>query len=66
MEDLKDLTLQELKDKLEDTRMDVGKLRLDHAVSPLENPMELRLKRRDVARMLTELNTRDQSNNETA
>ena len=66
MEDLKDLSLQELKDKLADARLDIGKLRLDHAISPLENPMGLRTRRRDIARMLTELSTRDEANKETA
>ena len=50
MSDLKDLTIQELEDKLEDERQAVNKLRFDHTVSPLEDPMELRRKRKDIAR----------------
>jgi large subunit ribosomal protein L29 len=66
MSELKDLTLQELQDKLEDDRKAVAKLRFDHAVSPLEDPMELRRKRKDIARMLTELNMRDKANTQQA
>lgn len=65
MEELKELKLQELKDKLEDTRSELGKLRLDHAISPLENPMLMREKKKDIARMLTELNTREEESTTT-
>ena len=68
MEELKELNMQELKDKLEDTRSELGKLRLDHAISPLENPMLMREKRKDIARLLTEMGTREEetTNNEEA
>ena len=39
---LKDLTVQELQDKLQEERSALAKLRFDHAVSPVENPMLLR------------------------
>lgn len=66
MEDLKDLTEQELKDVLEDSRAEMNKMRFDHAISPLENPMQLRGKRKDIARMLTEVNKRAKANKEQA
>ena len=57
--ELKDLTQQELQDKLQDERSALTKLRFNHTVSPVENPMQLRSKRKDVARILTELRKRE-------
>lgn len=56
--ELKDLTVQELQERLGDERQTLHKLRFSHAVSPIENPMQLRFKRKDVARILTELRKR--------
>jgi large subunit ribosomal protein L29 len=60
--DLKDLTLVELQDKLQDERSTLNKMRFSHAVSPVENPMQLRSKRKNVARILTELRKREIAN----
>ena len=57
--ELKDLTLVELQDKLQDTRSTLDKLRFNHTVSPIDNPMQLRSKRKEVARILTELRKRE-------
>lgn len=57
--DLKDLTEVELRDKLSDERSTLTKLRFNHAVSPIENPMMMRQKRKEVARILTELRKRE-------
>lgn len=60
--ELKDLTPQELQDKLQEERSTLTKLRFNHTVSPVENPMQLRQKRKDVARILTELRKRELNN----
>jgi len=39
------------------------KLTLNHAISPLDNPLKIRNTRRDVARMATELSTRKLNEN---
>ena len=57
--ELKDLTVQELNDKLNEERTSLTKLRFSHTVSPIENPMQLRSKRKEVARILTELRKRE-------
>jgi large subunit ribosomal protein L29 len=59
---LKELTLQELQDKLQDERSMLTKLRFNHTVSPIENPMQLRAKRKELARILTELRKRELAN----
>lgn len=61
--ELKDLTVAELQDKLQEERSSLTKLRFNHTVSPIESPMQLRSKRRDVARILTELRNRELANN---
>jgi len=35
------------------------KMRLNHAVSPIENPRNMRSTRKDIARILTELRRRE-------
>jgi large subunit ribosomal protein L29 len=60
--ELKDLTVVELQDKLQEERSTLTKLRFSHTVSPIESPMRLRTKRKEVARILTELRMRELAN----
>ena len=60
--ELKDLTVVELTDKLKEDRSALTKLRFSHTVSPIESPMRLRSKRKEVARILTELRQRELAN----
>jgi large subunit ribosomal protein L29 len=57
-QDIKDLTPQELQDKVQESQIAYKKARFNHAVSPLDNPLSLRDMRRDVARLKTELTVR--------
>lgn len=57
-QDIKDLTPQELQDKVQESQITYKKARFNHAVSPLDNPLSLRDMRRDVARLKTELTVR--------
>lgn len=61
--DLTELTVPELQDKLQETRATLDKLRFSHAVSPIESPVQLRTRRKDLARVLTELRKRELANN---
>ena len=54
----KDLSLTELRDKLAEEKNTYTKLKLGHAVSPIENPMKIRVTRRNIARLQTELHSR--------
>ena len=56
---ISEMTTDEIKDKLSEEVEMVSKLKLSHAVSPLENPMQLKDRRQDVARLKTELNKRE-------
>lgn len=58
-EDLNNLTSEDLKQRLHDDADRLQKLRFNHAVNPLENPLQLRYLRREVARLKTELRKRE-------
>ena len=58
-ENIKDMSTADLQEKLEQTREQLVKLRLNNAVSPLENPNQIRNTRQNIARYLTELRRRE-------
>lgn len=55
---VKDLTTDEVREKIRDERANYVKMKMAHAVSPIENPMKLRASRRAIARLETELRKR--------
>lgn len=55
---IREMTTDEVQDALLNERESVSKLKMQHAISPLENPMVLKEKRKDVSRLLTELTKR--------
>jgi large subunit ribosomal protein L29 len=56
---IKELSLAELKERLEEELKQLVKLRLNHAVSPLENPNKIKVYRKTIARIKTELRKRE-------
>lgn len=62
-ENIKDLSTADLKERLEQTREQLLKMRLNHAVSPLDNPNQIRATRKNIARYLTELRRRELEGN---
>ncbi|MDR2130041.1 MAG: 50S ribosomal protein L29 [Odoribacteraceae bacterium] len=57
--EIRELTTEDLKERIEAERMTLTKLRINHAVSPLENPMQIKASRKTIARLLTELRKRE-------
>ena len=53
--DIAALSIQELKDKLHEEKGSIEKMRLNHKISPVENPMKIREARKLIARLSTEL-----------
>jgi len=53
------LSVTELQEKFSETKKSYADLKLAHAISPLENPIQLRNVRRSVARIATELTKRE-------
>jgi large subunit ribosomal protein L29 len=59
--EIQSLPEQDLKSKIQGEKASLVKMKINHGVSPLENPALLRINRRNVARMLTEVNKRKAS-----
>ena len=57
--EIKDLTTEEIKEKIVTEKAALTKMKMNHAVSPLENPMLIRTTRRNIARLMTELRKRE-------
>ena len=57
--EIKDLTTEEIREKIETEKAALTKMTMNHAVSPLENPMLIRTTRRNIARLMTELRKRE-------
>ena len=55
------LSVQELKEKIKEEKANLNKMKLNHAVSPLENPMRIRVTRKNIARLTTELTKKTKS-----
>ncbi len=57
-EEIVQLSLEDLQDRLDEANENMEKTLLTHKVSPLENPLQIRALRRTIARLNTELNKR--------
>jgi large subunit ribosomal protein L29 len=53
------LSNEELKDQLVEKKMKYNELKMAHAVSPLENPIQIKSLRRSIARIITEITNRE-------
>ena len=51
----------DLKARLDEDKQRLKKIKFAHAISPLENPMNIRALRRDIARLKTELKNRNEA-----
>ena len=56
--ELIELTNKELNERLDNEKDYLLRLRLNHAISPLDNPMKIKESRRNIARIMTEINKR--------
>ncbi len=59
MTEIKGLETKELAEKLETAVANYQQTKLNHAVTPMENPSQIKAARRDIARMKTELRQRE-------
>ncbi len=57
--EIKELSNAELVEKIENLRNELSKMKINHGIAPLENPMLIRKKRKDIARLLTEKRRRE-------
>ena len=57
-QEIKNLTVEELKGRIAEQKATLESLQFNHAVSPLDNPMVIRATRRNIARLMTELDAK--------
>ena len=55
-----ELSVDELNEKLNTFKKELAEMKMSHAVSPIENPLQIRNIRRVIARIYTELTRRKQ------
>ncbi|MFN9590267.1 MAG: 50S ribosomal protein L29, partial [Bacteroidota bacterium] len=56
---IREMSVSDLTAKIKDDQLRLKKLEFAHAISPLENPMNIRTLRRDIARLKTELKKKE-------
>jgi large subunit ribosomal protein L29 len=57
--EIKELNNKEIQERLDAEQEHLVRLKLNHAISPLDNPMQIKEVRRTVARLATELGQRE-------
>ena len=57
--EIRELSTAELQERIEADVVRYAQMKLNHAISPLENPELLKKRRRDIARMKGELRSRE-------
>ena len=56
--EVKELSIDELNEKLVSFQKELSDLKMTHAISPIENPMQIKNLRRTIARINTEITAR--------
>ena len=59
IKEVRELETKDLAEKIEAEVAKYNQMKLNHAISPLENPSEIKATRRDIARMKTVLRERE-------
>jgi len=59
IKDIKSFSSEQLVAKVAENKDVLAKLKFAHSVSPIENPMRMKFLRKDIARLITEINARN-------
>ena len=59
IKEVKELETKDLAERLETEVAKLQQMKLNHAITPLENPSQIKATRRDIARIKTELRQRE-------
>ena len=51
--EIKEMSVQDLQERIASEMARLATMKVQHAVSPVENPSEIKKTRRDIARMMT-------------
>ena len=61
-EEIKEMATQDLKDRLEQMETEYRQLKINHSVSPIDNPAKITADRKMIARVKTELRQSELNN----
>jgi len=56
--EIRELTTAEIAERIDNAKDELVRMKMNHAVSPLDNPLRIRHTRRNIARLQTELRKR--------
>jgi large subunit ribosomal protein L29 len=57
--EIRELSNQELLERIDNEKTALVRMKLNHAISPLENPQKIKESRKTVARLMTEMRKRE-------
>ncbi|MDD2286315.1 MAG: 50S ribosomal protein L29 [Paludibacter sp.] len=57
--EIRELNNQEILERMDAEREQLVRMKLNHAISPLDNPLQIKEVRRTIARLATELRQRE-------
>ena len=57
--EIKELNTKEIKERMDTEQDHLRRLKLNHAISPLDNPLQIKVVRRTIARLATVLRQRE-------
>jgi large subunit ribosomal protein L29 len=59
--EIKELSLKEIEERIDTEKHTLSRLKLNHAISPLDNPLKITSTRKNIAKLMTELSKRKQN-----
>jgi large subunit ribosomal protein L29 len=63
IKEVRELSTKEIEERIDADIMALEQKKINHSISPLENPMQIKAQRRTIARLKTELRQRELNNN---
>jgi large subunit ribosomal protein L29 len=63
IKEVKELSTKEIEERIDAEKMSLDQKKINHSISPLDNPSQIKEQRKTIARLLTELHQRKQNNN---
>ncbi len=51
--EINEMTISDIEERIENEKLALQQMELNHSVSPLDNPMKIRHARRNIARLMT-------------
>ncbi|MBO8482308.1 50S ribosomal protein L29 [Muribaculum sp. An289] len=60
--EIRDMSVADLRDRIESAKSELNMMKINHAISPLEDNSKIKKLRKDIARMLTILTEKEKQN----